>query len=87
LQPSRSVANRLRRLTLVALALLAACAVVAPAAHGAFVKWRFEVAGQYILHPPAVAPDGNVAVVGSSGNLYSLTPEGVLRWTVPGGRR
>jgi outer membrane protein assembly factor BamB len=78
------MANRLRSLTLAALAALAACAVVVPAANGAFVKWRFEVAGQYILQPPAVAPDGTVAVVGSSGNLYSLTPNGALRWMVPG---
>ena len=47
------------------------------------VKWRFEVGGQYILQPPAVAPDGSVAVVGSSGRLYSLTPDGALRWSVP----
>ena len=49
----------------------------------AFVKWRFEVDGQYILHRPAVAPDGNVAVASSSGRLYSLTPLGALRWSVP----
>jgi hypothetical protein len=30
-----------------------------------------------------VAPDGNAAVVGSSGRLYSLTPTGALRWSVP----
>jgi outer membrane protein assembly factor BamB len=78
------MAKRLRSLTLLALAALAACAVVAPAANGAVVKWRFEVAGQYILQSPAVAPDGTVAVVGSSGNLYSLTPSGALRWMVPG---
>src|SRR5512132_1562687 len=48
------------------------------------VKWRFEVDGQYILQPPAVAPDGTVAVVGSTGRLYSLTPDGALRWSVPG---
>jgi outer membrane protein assembly factor BamB len=48
------------------------------------VKWRFEVAGQYILHSPAVAPDGSIVVVGSSGRLYSLTADGALRWSVPG---
>ena len=76
----------LRRSTLVASALLAACAVAAPVASSspnAFVKWRFEVEGQYILQRPAVAPDGNVAVAGSSGTLYSLTPLGALRWSVP----
>ena len=76
----------LRRSTLVASALLAACAVAAPVASSspnAFVKWRFEVDGQYILQRPAVAPDGNVAVASSSGTLYSLTPLGALRWSVP----
>ena len=70
---------------IVALTLLAV--FFAPrAAHAApgDVKWRFEVGGQYILQPPAVAPDGSVAVVGSSGRLYSLTPDGALRWSVPG---
>jgi outer membrane protein assembly factor BamB len=70
-------------LTLTA-GLLASMALAAPspAARGD-VKWRFEVDGQYILQPPAVAPDGSVAVVGSSGRLYSLTPDGALRWSVP----
>jgi outer membrane protein assembly factor BamB len=59
---------------------LASPAIAAPVA----IKWRFEVQGQYILQPPAVAPDGTVAVVSSLGHLYSLTPEGQLRWMVPG---
>ena len=66
---------------LLGLILLAAC--FSGSAGAAFVKWRFEVDGQYILQPPAVAPDGSVAVVGSSGTLYSLTPAGALRWSVP----
>jgi outer membrane protein assembly factor BamB len=61
-------------LLLIALALLAG--VFAAGAGAASVKWRFEVDGQYILQSPAVAPDGSVAVVGSSGRLYSLTPTG-----------
>ena len=69
-------------------AFVLAAALVAPRADGAspnaFVKWRFEVEGQYILQAPAVAPDGTVAVVGTSGRLYSLTPGGALRWSVPG---
>ena len=47
------------------------------------VQWRFQVSGQYILHPPAVGPDGGVVVVSSIGNVYSLSPAGVLRWVVP----
>jgi hypothetical protein len=68
-------------LLLIALALLAG--VFAAGAGAASVKWRFEGDGQYILQSPAVAPDGSVAVVGSSGRLYSLTPTGALRWSVP----
>ena len=47
------------------------------------VKWRFQVAGQYVLNRPAVGPDGGVVVASSSGYLYSLTAEGALRWVVP----
>ena len=52
------------------------------AAPGA-IKWRFPLRGQYVLRPPAVDPAGNIAVAASSGDVYSLTPEGSLRWTVP----
>ena len=47
------------------------------------VKWRFQVSGQYVLQRPAVGPDGGVVVASSSGNVYSLTAEGALRWVVP----
>ena len=46
------------------------------------VKWRFQVSGQYVLHPPVVGPDGGVVVASSSGDVYSLTADGVLRWVV-----
>ena len=52
------------------------------AAPGA-VKWRFPLRGQYVLRPPAVDPAGNIAVAASSGDVYSLSPAGSLRWTVP----
>jgi outer membrane protein assembly factor BamB len=68
-------------LLLLALALLAGA--FAPQTSAASVKWRFEVDGQYILQPPALAPDGTVAVTSSTGTLYSLTPAGALRWSVP----
>jgi PQQ-like domain/PASTA domain len=48
------------------------------------VKWRFQVPGQYVLHPPAVGPDGGVVAAASSfGNVYSLSADGALRWVVP----
>ena len=47
------------------------------------VKWRFQVSGQYVLSRPAVGPDGGVVVASSSGDVYSLTAEGALRWVVP----
>jgi hypothetical protein len=56
---------------------------VAAAAPGS-VLWRFQVDGQYILQRPAVGPDGGVVVASSSGDVYSLTSAGVLRWVVPG---
>jgi len=49
----------------------------------ATVKWRFEVGGQYVSQPPAVGPDGGVVVASSTGNVYSLTADGGLKWTVP----
>ncbi len=47
------------------------------------VKWRFQVSGQYVLHPPAVGPDGGVVVASSTGDVYSLSATGTLRWVVP----
>src|SRR5215208_3778287 len=46
------------------------------------VLWRFQVSGQYVDHPPAVGPDGGVVVANSTGDVYSLTAAGVLRWVV-----
>ena len=46
------------------------------------VKWRFQVSGQYVLQRPAVGPDGGVVVASSTGDVYSLTAQGVLRWLV-----
>ena len=56
-----------------------------PAASPGAVKWRFQVSGSYVLHRPAVGPDGGVVVAGSTGNVYSLTADGALRWVVPAG--
>ena len=57
---------------------------VSAASPGA-VKWRFQVSGSYVLHRPAVGPDGGVVVASSTGNVYSLTADGALRWVVPAG--
>lgn len=35
-----------------------------------------------MLHPPAVGPDGGVVVASSTGDVYSLTAGGALRWVV-----
>ena len=62
------------------------CAATSAAAAGAaatgVVKWRFQVSGQYVLHPPAVGPDGGVVVASSTGDVYSLTADGARRWVV-----
>jgi outer membrane protein assembly factor BamB len=47
------------------------------------VQWRFQVSGQYVLDRPAVGPDGGVVVASSTGDVYSLTAAGALRWVVP----
>ena len=68
------------------LALLAATSASAagPSAPGA-VKWRFQVSGSYVDTRPVVGPDGGVVVASSSGNLYSLSAGGALRWVRSGG--
>ena len=80
------------RLTLLGLVLAAFGSVSTPAlgadtwrpsaVSAGVVKWRFQVSGQYILHPPAVGPDGGVVVASSTGDVYSLTATGDLRWVV-----
>ena len=35
------------------------------------VQWRFQVSGQYVLHRPAVGPDGGVVVASSTGTVSS----------------
>jgi hypothetical protein len=47
------------------------------------VKWRLQIEGEYIVHRPAVGPDGGVVVVSSSGDVYSLAADGGLRWVRP----
>jgi outer membrane protein assembly factor BamB len=49
------------------------------------VQWRFQVSGSYVVHGPVVGPDGGVVVASASGNVYSLTSAGALRWVVPAG--
>ena len=48
------------------------------------VLWRFQVSGQYVSQPPAVGPDGGVVVASSTGDVYSLTAAGALRWVIRG---
>ena len=49
------------------------------------VRWTFvQEPRAFILIGPSVGPDGNVYGVGTSGmGVFSLTPEGSLRWTNP----
>jgi hypothetical protein len=48
------------------------------------VLWRFDQnPGAFILLGPNVGPDGNIYVVGTQGmGVFSLTPQGALRWSV-----
>lgn len=74
------------RLACIALALTAASVALAvpKSASAASVRWRVPLPGQYILERPVAGPDGNIAVVTSTGALYSLSPSGAVRWVVPG---
>lgn len=49
------------------------------------VKWRFnQNPGAFILLGPNVGPDGNIYAVAIEGlGVFSLTPQGTLRWAVP----
>ena len=68
---------------LVATGASGATTEAASTASPGVVQWRFQVSGQYVLHPPAVGPDGGVVVASSTGDVYSLTAAGALRWVVP----
>jgi hypothetical protein len=74
----------MKRLALFGL-VLAAAAIAAPEiASAASVKWRVQLPGQYVLYRPVVGPDGNLAVVTSTGAVYSISPAGAVRWVVRG---
>ena len=49
------------------------------------LKWQFnQNPAAFIVLGPNVGPDGNIYVVGTQGmGVFSLTPQGSLRWSVP----
>ena len=49
------------------------------------LKWQFnQDPGAFILLGPNVGPDGNIYAVGTQGmGVFSLTPQGTLRWATP----
>jgi hypothetical protein len=49
------------------------------------LKWQFNQSpGAFILLGPNVGPDGNIYAVGTQGmGVFSLTPQGTLRWATP----
>jgi putative pyrroloquinoline-quinone-binding quinoprotein/IPT/TIG domain-containing protein len=59
-------------------------AIFALAADGT-LKWRFaQTPGAFILLGPNVGPDGNIYAVATDGvGVFSLTPQGSLRWAAP----
>jgi len=44
------------------------------------VAWRFALDSDYMIHRPAIAPDGTVYVNGIGGRLYALGRGGALKW-------
>ena len=71
--------------SLVVLGATGATSFAATVGSAGVVQWRFQVGGQYVLHPPAVGSEGGVVVASSTGDVYSLTAAGALRWVVPFG--
>jgi hypothetical protein len=53
---------------------------------GGTQKWVFKNTGHLIIAGPNIGPDGNIYAVADFGGigLFSLTPQGQLRWNVPG---
>jgi IPT/TIG domain-containing protein/putative pyrroloquinoline-quinone-binding quinoprotein len=49
------------------------------------IKWQFNQSpGAFIMLGPNVGPDGNIYAVGTQGmGVFSLTPQGTLRWSNP----
>lgn len=44
------------------------------------IRWRFPVASSYASHRPVIAPNGTIYLYDVGGNLYSISPAGVLNW-------
>ncbi|HLC42484.1 MAG TPA: PQQ-binding-like beta-propeller repeat protein [Methylomirabilota bacterium] len=44
------------------------------------IKWRFQADSMYVYQRPAVGLDGTIVVHDSSGLVYSLQPDGGLKW-------
>ncbi|MCA1631566.1 MAG: carboxypeptidase regulatory-like domain-containing protein, partial [Acidobacteria bacterium] len=49
------------------------------------IRWRFTVAGDYVLHRSGVGPDGTVYLNDVNGRLYALSPDGGLKWVFKAG--
>jgi len=47
------------------------------------LKWSFDVGGEGLDSTPAIDSNGNLYVQSRSGYLYSLYPNGTLRWKFP----
>jgi len=45
-------------------------------------KWRLKLPDQYVTTRPVIAPDGTVYAMGNFGHIYSVNPDGTLRWVV-----
>lgn len=48
------------------------------------LNWRFRMNGPYSIVRPAIAPDGTVYSIDVFSHLYSLSPDGGLKWLVRG---
>ena len=58
--------------------------VTARPSAGEHVNWRFRMNGPYSFVRPAIGSDGTIYCIDGFGHLYSLTPDGGLKWLVRG---
>ncbi|HEX9919458.1 MAG TPA: PQQ-binding-like beta-propeller repeat protein, partial [Pyrinomonadaceae bacterium] len=50
------------------------------------IRWRFTVAGDYVLHRSGIGPDGTIYLNDVNGRLYALSPDGGLKWVFRAGK-
>ncbi|HZG54159.1 MAG TPA: IPT/TIG domain-containing protein, partial [Pyrinomonadaceae bacterium] len=50
------------------------------------IRWRFTVAGDYVLHRSGIGADRSIYLNDVNGRLYALSPDGGLKWVFQAGK-